>query len=378
MLRFTEPVEASSSGIVLLAPGGVLTLAPRRDASDVKTLVAELPALVPGGYRVQWRTLSADGHPVDGSFVFYVADGHGMTGPAPAERVLTPPSSSVPRLVAAGVRGLGVGALAALGGLLVLSLMFPAAGERRVQRWMVLLSAAAAVLLAAHAVVWAVYARGSGDEPLRTLLTATSPGRVEVVRASLGLLAMWALALARRPGLALAFVATAVAVSGFAGHSLAIHPTWSVPAKALHVAAVAVWLGGLTALSLTVRDGSDFQVLALRVSSLSLAAVLALAVTGAVQTLLFAPSLALLVRSAYGAVLGVKLAGTAVLVGMGARNRFRVIPRLPAGDARLVLRRSVAGELIVMTVVLLAAGLLAYIPAPRPAEAHPHHHEMNP
>jgi copper transport protein len=381
VLRFTEPVEASSSGLVLLTSGGgVLTLLPQRDPADVTALLAELPSLPRGGYRVQWRTLSADGHPVDGSFVFYLADSLGATAPAPAERALAPASSPLPRLVAAALRGLGVGALAALGGLLAFSLTFSLDAEPRVRRWTAGVAVTGALMLLAHAAAWAVYARGSGDEPLQTLLTGTSPGRVEIIRGALALLALWALALARRPGLALAFVAAAVAASGFAGHSLAIHPAWSVPAKALHVAALCVWLGGLAALRLTTRSGAGFRAAAARISSLSLAAVLVLTATGVLQTLLFAPSLALLVGSAYGAVLAAKVTGLAVLVGMGAQNRFRIIPLLPADHARQALRRSVGRELAVMALVLLAAGLLAYVPVPRPAPAaaaHPHHHEMH-
>ncbi|HET6763912.1 MAG TPA: copper resistance CopC family protein, partial [Longimicrobiaceae bacterium] len=205
VLRFTEPVEASSSGVVLLTPdGGSLTLAPRPDPTDVAALVADLPPLAPGGYRVEWRTLSADGHPVDGTFVFYVADGRGAMGSAPAERALAPTASPLLRLTAAALRGLGVGALAALGGLLLFWLMFPSSAEPRVWRWMVVLATGGAILLVAHAAAWALYARAGDDATLQTLLTSTTPGRVEAARAALALLALWALALARRPGLAVA------------------------------------------------------------------------------------------------------------------------------------------------------------------------------
>jgi putative copper export protein len=98
------------------------------------------------------------------------------------------------------------------------------------------------------------------------------------------------------------------------------------------------------------------------------------------QTLLFAPGLGLLARSAYGAVILAKLVGLGVLVAIGARNRYRLVPRLPAEEARVALRRAVAWELVVMSMVLLAAGLLAYVPVPRPhppAGAHAPHLEMN-
>jgi copper transport protein len=366
VLRFTEPVEPASSGIVLIGTNLRVTLTVARDPHDVAALVAELPPLAPGGYRVQWRTLSADGHTVGDSFVFFVAGAGAVAGPAPPEhpeeRLYEP---KLPRL-APVLRGMGVGALAALAGVLLLMAASHAPAEARVRRLVLVLACAAPVLLAAHALAWAAYARGpSWAGSLRHLLLETGPGHVELARAGLALLALWALALARRPKLALAFAAAAVAASGPTGHAAAIEPAWTAPAKAIHVAAVAVWLGGLAVLYATARSGDDHRALATRVSTLSLAAVVALLVSGVVQTLLFAPSLAALARSGYGAVLAVKLAGTAVLVVFGARNRYLLLPRLPADDARAALRRAAGWELAVMSIVLLAAGVLAYVPVPR-------------
>src|SRR3712207_7466965 len=58
---------------------------PRSTLFPYTTLVRS-PVLAPGGYRVQWRILSADGHPVDGSFVFYVAGASPAVAPAPPDR----------------------------------------------------------------------------------------------------------------------------------------------------------------------------------------------------------------------------------------------------------------------------------------------------
>ncbi|HVG46058.1 MAG TPA: copper resistance CopC family protein, partial [Longimicrobium sp.] len=203
-LRFTEPVEASSSRLALLGwDGRTVTLAPEADPADVAAFTAALPPLEPGGYRVQWRTLSADGHPVEGSFVFYVAGPTATLAPPPPERALEETGASAVLAAAAALRGLGVGALAALCGLLLFATGLGPA-EDRMRRLATALAWAAPVLLAAHAAAWAVYARGSGDgEPLGHLLFGTLPGRVEAVRAGLAVLALWALALARRPGLAL-------------------------------------------------------------------------------------------------------------------------------------------------------------------------------
>jgi copper transport protein len=372
VLRFTEPVDASSSGLVLLGSNLRITLAPRRDPGDVTALVAALPPLGPGGYRVQWRTLSADGHPVYGSFVFFVAGAGAAVGPAPPEHPLEREVKPSFPVLAAVLRAAGVGSLAALAGVLMMMVASAPPPEARVWRLALALAWAAPALLAAHALAWAAYARGGhgdGGAPLRHLLFETGPGHLEMTRAALALLALWALALARRPGLALGFAALAIVATGLTGHPAALHPAWTVPAKAIHVAAVALWTGGLAVLYLTAARGGDHRALALRVSSLSLAAVVALTVTGAVQAWLFAPSLALLANSTYGAVLLAKLLGMAVLVAIGARNRWRLVPRLPADDARASLRRAVRWELAVMALVLLAAGVLAYVPVPHP---HPH------
>jgi copper transport protein len=380
LLRFTEPVDASSSGVVLLGwDGRAVTLAPRRVATDVTAFAASLPPLRPGGYRVQWRTLSADGHPVDGSFVFYVAGPSAALAPAPAERAADEAAPAVP-LPAAALRGIGVGVLAALCGLLLFTVLLAAPGDARTRRLALALAVAAPVLLAAHALAWAAYARGAhGDAPLRHLLFETAPGHLEAARAGAALLALWALALARRPGLALVFAALGVAASGATGHAAAIHPALSIPVKAVHVAALAVWLGGLAVLLVTTRRGGELRALAERASRLMLAAVVALTASGVLAVLLFAPGLGPLARSAYGAVLAAKLLGLGVLVALGARNRYRLVPRLPDAGARTALRRAVTWELAVMSLVLLAAGLLAYVPVPRPLPlpAHTHHAETN-
>jgi putative copper export protein len=73
-----------------------------------------------------------------------------------------------------------------------------------------------------------------------------------------------------------------------------------------------------------------------------------------------------LLASSYGALSGAKVAGLAALVAFGARNRLRILPRLSGGEANggEALRRSVLGETLVMVVVLIVAGFLAYTPPP--------------
>ncbi|HET7458277.1 MAG TPA: copper resistance CopC family protein, partial [Gemmatimonadaceae bacterium] len=74
-LVFSEELEPTLGRITLeRASGDTVALAAAGDPHDIHALVAPIgDALAAGAYRVLWRVVSADGHPVKGSFVFHVA-----------------------------------------------------------------------------------------------------------------------------------------------------------------------------------------------------------------------------------------------------------------------------------------------------------------
>src|SRR3954452_6674792 len=66
-LTFSEPVEAEREAVVVTAPDGTPLAGsrPSIDPKDRTTVVAALPRLLaPGTYRVTYRVLPIDGHPV--------------------------------------------------------------------------------------------------------------------------------------------------------------------------------------------------------------------------------------------------------------------------------------------------------------------------
>jgi putative copper export protein len=282
-------------------------------------------------------------------------------------------------LIPALFRGAGLGALMVLAGMLFFRLRggpnAAQVGDAGVHRVITAAAVTAALLLLGHTLTWLV-----NTSPDHTMDTAwmssalgTTVGEIEMWRAGAALLALWAWWIARRPALALAFAVASLAISGATGHSAAIIPLMSVPAKAVHLLASALWVGGLFWLVVRPRNDSVqlFAADADRVSTGALFAVGAVAITGIVQTVTFLPSLGDVLTSPYGWVALAKSAGLLVLVAFGAYHRQRVMPRIAAArDANdgVLLRSSVRREIVVMAVVVLLGGLLAYVPPPESAE----------
>ena len=391
-LVYSEPIEGKLAKVSLVpASGTPIVLRAGGDPRDVHAVIAPVDALSAGTYKVEWRVVSADGHPVDGSFSFTVGDTTVGTPIAP----VAPPQTaqSEPReeaevwgpaafgapLIPAVLRGTGLGALMATVGLLLfMAAAKPNAaqhGDRRLRSVTTAFAVAAPVLLGAHLVTWLINTSPDlkFDPAWAASALGTTVGKIELWRVGLTILALWAWWLARRTRLALALAAGAVVVSGAVGHPAAIAPAWAVPAKAIHLLASAIWLGGL--LWLLIRPAGDDLLLlvedANRVSSRALWAVIAIAFTGVVQTRLFLDSWSGLVTSAYGLLVLAKTAGLLVLVAFGAYNRQRVMPRLTTAASMTevaTLRSSVVGEVVVIAIVVLLGGLLAYVPPPSETE----------
>ena len=392
-LVFSEPIEGKLSRITLARSGGGPFVVPAAgDPRDVHAVIAPADSLTPGAYRLEWRIVSADGHPVDGNFVFAIGDttlGTKTPPPAAAAPVDTQPIPAPQAeeadadfgpaiagapLIPGVLRGLGLGALMATGGLLLYLVLAPAGAAQRgcprLRRITLWLGVASAVLIVGHLVAWLIHT--SPDQTLTTewatSALGTTVGQIELWRTGLAALALWALGLARRYGLALALVIASLGVSGAIGHPAAMQPFVAIPAKAIHLLASGVWLGGL--LWLVIRPTKDsaelFRSDTERVSTFALVAVIAVAFTGVLQTWLFLPKIADVLTSPYGWFVLGKTAGLLALAGFGAYHRKRLIPQLTAvaEGGEVTMRSWVAREIWVMLVVILLGGMLAYVPPP--------------
>lgn len=74
-LRFNNRIEKRLSRVRLVDEHGAVAAAPTATAKEAsaETLVAAVPPLVPGAWRVEWQVFSTDGHVVSGSYRFRLA-----------------------------------------------------------------------------------------------------------------------------------------------------------------------------------------------------------------------------------------------------------------------------------------------------------------
>jgi putative copper export protein len=218
--------------------------------------------------------------------------------------------------------------------------------------------------------------RRTVDVPLGTLLASDSGAAFVRLGVAVAVAGLGAFAAALRPGrptlLALAATAgAALVVRADGGH--AGPGTIQVGLQALHLAAVAAWIGGLAWLATALRrDVATSSVRA--ASSVAAAGLGVLLVTGFLRATdeLGGPGWWLRVFDTdYGTALAVKLGIVVPLVGLGALNRFRNVRRLEAGG-RPALLRTIGGELVLAAAVLAATAVMTGLPPQEaPARAEP-------
>ncbi|TYP86945.1 copper resistance CopC family protein [Blastococcus xanthinilyticus] len=323
-----ERVDAGTATV----DGDVLTVPLRGDLPD-------------GGYLVTYRVISADSHPVAGAFSFAVGDGELLTAGAQVAGTTDP----VVGVLLPVARWVGYAGLALAIGVPVLAATCWPAGWRsgRLRR----MATGGAVAVAAAAVATALlqgpYAAGAGvgavADPALLAATARSGvgwaalARVVLALALLAALrAVWRRGSAGSPGrLVLPGVLAAglVVATAAVGHPVAgPWPVLAVLAAAVHVGAMSVWLGGLAGLLAgVVRPEPAPAAVATAVpafSRLAFGSVVALVVSGIVQSIREIGSPTALVETTYGGLLLVKLLLVAVVLAAAGVSRVWVQQRL--------------------------------------------------
>ncbi|MGW4033999.1 copper resistance CopC/CopD family protein [Streptomyces sp. NPDC004838] len=413
-LTFGEGVTLPAGSLHVFDPAGGRVDAgdPRHtDGTSDTVRVALRDGLGDGTYTVAWQVVSADSHPIGGAFTFSV--GAPSASAVSVDDLRGARADGVITFLYGTGRTVGYGAFALLVGAVAFVLVCWPAGAS-VLRVRQLLAAGWGGLLGSTVVLLMLrgpYEQGSGILPssdpgtaavhvdvderiyvaltVRLLLLVTgavylvflvgqlSQPVAEGVRPSSARLGAIGLLLA--VGLAATWVTTDHAAEG-------IQVWLSMPATALHLLAMAVWLGGLAALAAGLRHGIG-PAAADRFSRVALASVTVLAATGAYRSWRDVGSWDALFGTGYGQLLLIKVGCVALMLAVAwvsrsrlARLRHAPAAELPAGTpedtpdtpdapARTRLRRSVLAESAVAVAVLVVTTLLTSSSPGRTAQA---------
>ena len=354
-INFSEPVTAFGRGIDVVAPSGRLVSGPAAVRGD--SMSASVASGEQGTYLVEWRVVAQDTHPSRGTYTFSV--GHSSPVPAGLET-----SSDLGSVAPLGLllQALGrwlhfLGFAFAFGGyafqFLVLGQPEPAIRVRR----LVLVGIALLVLAEPVALAGQAASLGSLDQASMADVLGSAFGRVLALRLGAPLL-LWgilgAVRQAPKPaGWAVLALGAALAwVDGLAGHTVRDLPLpVAYLLTAVHVGAMAAWLGGFAALLLTLPGLAERRTLLAAFGRHAAVAVAILLGSGGLLALVHLRSPADLLFSAYGLTLAIKLAAVAVALAA----------------AWLGLRRLRSGrpEALALAGVLALASLLASLPPPR-------------
>ena len=344
------------------------------------------PGLPHDSYLVEYAFVSADSHPVRGTFAFVVGDGPLVTSAgAVSASTGTDPGVDALFTVFRWASFLGV---VLLGGLVFVLTCRPAGRTdprvARLLRWGCGITAVTAV---AGFLLQGPYVAGLGvaalaDPAMISVTFGVAYGKLLLLR----LVAAFALAsLIPRvlvPGLPerlrsryenLTLVAGFVVLLSFAATGHAVSDPimyFSITADLAHFGAIAIWIGGLVQLALVLRrpaDGEEVAAVVARFSRTAFVSVAVIVASGAYLAFRNVPSVEALFTTTYGVLLLLKLVGFSVLLMLANLSRQAVLRGIAGRSGGVVvaelnrLRLAVGAEVVLATVVLGLAAMLSSI-----------------
>ena len=262
-----------------------------------------------------------------------------------------------PDITAIAVRAISICIVLEAAGLAIFhyGLRFDVGAIRRQGMW---IAAAGALLAATQLLVEPVRLAGSFDGIFDPALTqfylGSDAGTAGIVRI-VGTLAVLFGFRSRQPWLALTGAALTCLSFTFMGHTVTRGERFLVaPLLLTHIVIISFWFGSLRALRRTDDAGhSDIADVLERFSRIASIAVPILLAAGLGLAVSLLPSFAALFTP-YGLMIIAKMSGFAVLITMASINRWRLLPRILAGDgsAIAVFQRIAGAEWLIMVALI--------------------------
>jgi copper transport protein len=381
VLTFSESVRPVAGKVTVIGPDGKRADTGTPNAAGKTVTIPLRSGGARGTYLVSFRVISADGHPVGGGYSYSV----GAPSATPPTATASGGVDPVVNVLIHVARYLGyAGLVLVVGPALVLMLLWPDRLSRRDPRrlvWvglgLIAIGTITGLLLQAPYTTGGSLTQITGSDlrdVLRSQFGTVSVFRLGVVAAAAVLLRP---VLAGRGGPTDRALLAILGVAGVATWPLSGHPAASpvppvsIVADAVHVASMAVWLGGLVMLvGFLLRRADDRELRAIlpvwaRWAAL---AVCALLLAGTVQALIEIGTPKALFSTAYGQLVLAKLGLFSMVIAVAAYSRRMVRTRLAAARPGH-LRRAIWAELGITAVVLALSTVLVQTTPARTAVA---------
>ena len=389
VVAFAKPVPLdSASGEVINGDGVRTDLGRPRYEKNESTIAFDLPAGLIGSITLRWRLVGVDGHIIAGRVRFLVqlrvavattpsVPESLIPDPVVATPLVQPETFSNPIVVPESLRfglrlwnyigtillgGILTGELLLAKGMLTLLL------ARRLARIGLFAMATAPIL---QLLIFINDVRGPAASWLSgfTDIFASTPGSMLFIKSVVGCL----LVVVLEPSLRLSrlnidaqrFSAVVVTMYlltlSYGGHSRSQSIPWlGIPVGIAHIAAVAVWVGGLVAMTVVIvpNVSVDSAVAAFRrFGYVAERAVVVIVVTGLIQSVRLHQTPASLFSSSHGILLTFKVILVIVMLRLAARNRVHLARRVEGstvGAERLrgILIRAALWEFVMGIVVV--------------------------
>ena len=391
-LTFSKDVPLDSASAEIVNGDGVRTALPAaRYGASSKEILFTLPSGLSGAVTGRWRLVGVDGHVITARVNFSVGVSLVATtvfiNPTIDTVVATQDVQPVadnseqvaPEPVRLAVRSFGYLALLLVGGMMMTEL-FVAAGAMNVPqaRASVLVGAVAlAIVPFIQLMIFLDDSRGFGvlGSVFHVLESFdTTAGSMMLVRSLAGgVIAFGAFNAARKGSMSLSARPMLVAMAmylislGYVGHSRSMAwPVLGVAADVVHTGAAVAWLGGLAVFVFFVvplgQAKESFESFR-RFGDVARYAVIAIVVTGIIQTLRLHGSIITLFTQNHGRWLLLKLGLVVLMLKIGDINRRRLLRGLPADENAFenrvaLLRRASFTEVASGALVMLVTAKL--------------------
>lgn len=372
VLTFNERLEDGIYYIRVLDSNKKQVTTEKAQLNTTRTAVElKLPQLSKGSYLVTYHVISADGHPVEGTYLFAVGQSLGNQ-----------PADALPSMEHMHSHGLSaqlgfMEIIQYISRIIYYALMLAFTGwvvwlrfygsrsdsvSTLLQEWGMQLQRGylLAFLFFMFTHIFALIGDG-GPDAFAVIFTKTAIGYIWIVSLVLSLLSF--ILLYRRPWLDLVWVGLIWLTKGLNGHAAAFQPLkQTLLLDFIHLAAAALWVAGLLMLFLLWRRNKEEALRYFpRFSSTALASIVLLVVSGILSVLIFLPDLSYLLVTQWGQLLLAKSALVILVVCTAAFLRWTYRKR---GEGKIAIL--LKADAVLALLIVFVVGVFTYL-TPLPA-----------